>query len=695
MSLGAQSQIIAALSGGGAEFYASQNATPLEAIAETASSSAFITFALSAIIISIVVLAAQTSADLQDKSEIDMKKTLAATAAALKSALQQAAASELEVETRRRQWNTASAAALQEQFEREVKLNVERGTARANAKYYQRLAETCAANYRRFSDELKASTSAKIEAQKKEHIVAIEAALHDQERAFAERTAQYSTDASAQRQSAIAAAFRTGSEGAPPALLFNGATRAAHDVFELEKKKTLADHARATASLTSALEAQTQKNVQLVAAAAAAASALDARTVDLEAQTQRNKELAAAAATASRALEARTAALEAAAEQKSQDASSLAAALEAQTQKNVELAAAVSAAAALEAAAERRTQELDDAVAASTSALDARTAERLLQAKKNDSLTTERDALSAELRAAEELAVSQREHFEHALAEAEAVLGERTAALEEQHGATLALRVEQLQQESRAAVQHERLKHSEQSTKLRRRRSSLERALASATSANAELEASLVVAIEELRSTPDVDAAPTEALVAQLRGELDAEAQRLQAQLDARIEAAAAQRAEHADTVAELEAQHAAAIAATIDEHTSLRESSVAALAAQHEETIASAIEAHLTPLKERAAQLERERSEIAETLDERVTSHEAHASAHKAEHDKAIAAAIGELEETHAAERDSLSAALASAQKKPRSPFKKGKLWKKLKTATKAAKVAKASPLK
>ena len=661
MSLGAQGQIINALSGGGVHLYASQNATPLDAILETTTSSAFVTFALSAIILSIVVLAAQTSADLQEKSEIGIKKTLAATTAALKKARQEAADVELAVETRQRQWRTASAAALQEQFEREVTLNVERGTARASAKYYKRLSETCASNYRRFADELKASTSAKIEEMKKERD-------------------RLKASTSEQRQSAIAAAFSTGNEG--PSLLFNGATRAAHDT---QSKEALANYARTTASLTCALEAQTVKNVELAATVSAASSALDARTIELEAQKQLNNDLTAAAATASSALEARTAALEAAAEQKKRDTSSLAAALEAQTQKNVELAASVSAAAALEVAAERRTQELDDAIAASTSALDARTAERLLQAKKNDSLAAERDALSAELSAAEALALSQREHFEHALAEAEAVLGERTAALEEQHNATLTLRVEQLKEESRTAVQDERLKHSEQSTKLRRRRSSLERALASATSANAKLEASLVKA-----SAPNIEF-PTEA-AAQLRRELDAEAQLLQAQLDVRIEAAAAQQAEHARAVAELEAQHAATIAATIDEHTSLRESSVATLAAQHEETIASAIEAQLTPLKERAAQLERERSEIAVTLDEHVTSHAAHASALKAEHDEAIAAAIGELEETHAAERDSLSAALASAQKKPRSPFKKGKLWKKLKTATKAAKAAKAA---
>lgn len=603
-SFGAQSQLINALSGGGIQFYASQkNATPLDII----NSSSFIVTMLGTIIISIVILAAQTSANLQDKTKLDIKKTLAATTAALKQALQQAAASELAVETRRRQWRTLSAAALQEQFKREVKLNVERGTARAHAKYYKGLAETCASNYPRFTDELTAFFSAKIEALNKKHI----AKIQEQEQVFAKRTAEHAADSSEQLQSAIAAAFSTGSEGVPPVpLLFNPPLGAAHDAFEREKKETLANHARTTASLTAALEKQTQKNAELVAS--------------------------------------------------------------------------VSATSSLQAAAERKMQALDDAIAASTSALDARTAERMLQAKKNDSLTAECDALSAELSAAEALAVSQREHFEHVLAEAEALHGEQTAALEWQYEAALTLRVEQLKQESRTAVQQVRLKHSEQSTKLRRRRSSLERALASATSANAKLEASLVVAIEERRSTPDVDAAPAEALVTQLRSELDA--------ADARIEAAAAQQAEHARIVAELEAQHVATLAATIDEHTSLRESSVAALAAQHEETIASAIEAHLTPLKERAATLERERSKISATLDERVTSHEAHALALKAEHDKAIAAAIGELEETHAAERDSLSAALASAQKKPRSPFKKVKLWKKLKTATKVAKAAKAA---
>ena len=602
-SFGAQSQLINALSGGGIQFYASQkNATPLDII----NSSSFIVTMLGTIIISIVILAAQTSANLQDKTKLDIQKTLAATTAVLKQALQQAAASELAVETRRRQWRTASAAALQEQFKREVKLNVERGTARAHAKYYKGLAETCASNYPRFKDELTAFFNAKIEALNKKHI----AKIQEQEQVFAKRTADHAADSSEQLQSAIAAAFSTGSEGVPPVpLLFNPPLGAAHDAFEREKK-TLANHARTTASLTAALEKQTQKNVELVAS--------------------------------------------------------------------------VSATSSLQAAAERKMQALDDAIAASTTALDARTAERMLQAKKNDSLTAECDALSAELSAAEALAVSQREHFEHVLAETEALHGEQTAALEWQYEAALTLRVEQLKQESRTAVQQVRLKHSEQSTKLRRRRSSLERALASATSANAKLEASLVVAIEERRSTPNVDAAPTEALVAQLRSELDA--------ADARIEAAAAQQAEHARIVAELEAQHVATLAATIDEHTSLRESSVAALAAQHEETIASAIEAHLTPLKERAATLERERSKISATLDERVTSHEAHALALKAEHDKAIAAAIGELEETHAAERDSLSAALASAQKKPRSPFKKVKLWKKLKTATKVAKAAKAA---
>jgi biopolymer transport protein ExbB/TolQ len=139
-SFGAQSQLINALSGGGIQFYASQkNATPLDII----NSSSFIVTMLGTIIISIVILAAQTSANLQDKTKLDIKKTLAATTAALKQALQQAAASELAVETRRRQWRTLSAAALQEQFKREVKLNVERGTARAHAKYYKGLAETC------------------------------------------------------------------------------------------------------------------------------------------------------------------------------------------------------------------------------------------------------------------------------------------------------------------------------------------------------------------------------------------------------------------------------------------------------------------------------------------------------------------------------------------------------------------------